>query len=605
MRRLRSLYLVLSIGIFMGCDFEPGDEILTHVDPASLDGITIDLENYPDQHIQLKSKTEFRYSIQTTYKKLSESRVLLDNQIIWISSQAEGTFQLDPEQMETGSYKLKIEYAATTETGSLAEKLGAEFIYVWTERTVIVNHNIPGNPSDPGAIAITAVENIDNSIKVSWTPYTNFNFEKYEVIRQDYDEKGVPKGDRALQAMSSDPAHTYLFDRQYLGGKSEYKIKLYAAGKTYMSPPVVYEHPYKPNVTYEIKTDGQVTITWNNVSALSDNFYSYKLEVIDYVGGYRQTVTFDKFSTLDTAVTFVPENFLFGKSKGLRLTIYPSSDPYYYSKVHELNLTYGDPFPFFNGYSFPLYFNVKTQNFYYRAWWGGSIHRADENGQSLDSLDRYYTFFHMNDNIAIGTANETNYRINLETMEAEGEIPVPNGNVFGLSDDNKVAIFTNDGGKVFTLEGTELLSLGYPSGEGFKGISPNGQYVFAQPKSYRFNGTVFEDWSSWNTFNIRSVSFLPDEPSKMIVGEKTRIWKYNFEAETNEITTTDFTGPCNFDPVTEKLGCLNGNAFVILNSDDFQLYKTLPVQADAGLFYLLNGKVICSSGTQIELSDIP
>jgi hypothetical protein len=60
-----------------------------------------------------------------------------------------------------------------------------------------------------------------------------------------------------------------------------------------------------------------------------------------------------------------------------------------------------------------------------------------------------------------------------------------------------------------------------------------------------------------------------------------------------------------YGSVTDKLGCLTGDQFAILNREDLTLYKSLTVQADVGLFYLLNGSVICSSGAQIKLSDIP
>ena len=122
---------------------------------------------------------------------------------------------------------------------------------------------------------------------------------------------------------------------------------------------------------------------------------------------------------------------------------------------------------------------------------------------------------------------------------------------------------------------------------------------------YRFNETTFVNWAPWFTYHLKSVSFLPGDPSKIIIGETAQIRRYNLDTNSYELTSSEYTGPCNFDPVTEKVGCLNGNQFVILNVEDFQLIKSMPVQGNAGLFYLLNGKVICSSGTQIELSDIP
>jgi hypothetical protein len=604
MTRSRSVYLCYLICALLSCDFEPDGELFTTVDRASLDGLTIDLANYPEQEIQLKSETMFLYSIETQNKQLLETRVLLDDAIIWISSQPGGSFHLDPAEMETGSYKLRIEFAVTAGTGSLADKLGAEIIYVWTERTILVDNDIPESPDDPNAIAITKVENADYSIKISWEAYTRFNFEKYEVIRRDYDENGNPAGGRIIPVQSSDPNYTNVFDHEYLGGKSEYSIKLYAAGKTYTSPPFEYEHPYKPGLNYEIKADGNVTITWRSLSALKNNFLECRLEVRDFSGGLTQTVAFEFPTVSDTSVTFMPENFKFGRTKQLRLIIYSSFYQNYYSKVHLSQMKHGDSFPFFFAYSFPLHFNVNTRKYYYLTKYG-RLQVADANGQPLDSLSEIYNTLKINNSIGIGTSNGKRYRINLETMESEGEITLPDGTLHGLSNDNKVLIGNSEGGKVVTLEGEELFSIEPSIFPGYKGISPGGEYVLSSPWIYRFNGTVFEQWGSWNPFDVLSVSFSLSEPSKVIFGEEEKIRKYNIETKASELTTTAYLGPCNLDPVTNKLGCLNGDQFVILNAEDLQLHRALPVSENAGDFFLLNGKVICSAGMQIDLSDIP
>lgn len=601
MRPSVCLSFIVLLTFLISCEFQPEGEVFTEVNPPSLEGLSIDLENHPEQEILLKTVTQFHYSVQAPNKKIIETRALLKNSTVWTTTTAQGSFELDPADLETGSYKLRIEFTATSETGSLAEKVGAEVVYVWMERTIVVNHNVPQNPGDPGAITITSVENIDYSVKVTWTPYTNFNFEKYEVIRQDFDEQGKQTTGRVMPVMSLDANYTSVFDDQYLGGKSHYMVKLYADGKTYTSPPFVYQHPYSPDIAYDLKADGNVTITWRSISALKNNFSGYTLDVIDYVGGRRQETPFDLYSASDTSVTFAPENFHFGKVKDLKLTIHTSSAANYYSKVHYSEMRNGDAFPVFYG---ALSFNAETKKFYYQTL-NKILHVADENGVPLDSLNRAYTFLNINNSIGVGTLNYKNYRINLATMEEEGLVPVPDGNVFSLSNDNKMGIFISGvGPKIFTSTGEEVLAIP-TGGSNYRGLSPDGQYFFFQPHMYKFNGTAFEEWKPWYAVNILTASFIPTEPTKVIFGEEDRIRIFDFAADQNDLTSLAYTGPCNLDPVSNKLGCLNGDQFVILNRDDLTLYKSLTVDAGGVGFYLLNGSVICSSGAQIKLSDIP
>lgn len=214
MRPSISFYVLGIVTLLTGCDFQPDGEIFTDVDPPSLDGLSIDLANHPEKEILLKEETQFHYSVQAPNKKVIETRVLLNDGTIWTTTTPQGSFKINPADFETGSYNLRIEFTATSETGSLAEKVGAEAVYTWTERTIVVSHEIPQKPGDPGAITVTSVENIDNSVKVTWTPYTNFNFEKYEVIREDFDEQGNRTSGRVIPSMSSDATAASVFDDQ-------------------------------------------------------------------------------------------------------------------------------------------------------------------------------------------------------------------------------------------------------------------------------------------------------------------------------------------------------------------------------------------------------
>jgi hypothetical protein len=575
--------------LFASCDFIPEREVFTEIDKPTTAGLKIDLVNYPNSEIQLKQSTLFSYSIGTGGKKIIESKVIFNNQLIWVTSSEKGSFFIDPATLATGSYKLRIEFSAKSATGSLADKAGAEILYVWTERTIIIDREVR-------TISVTAVENKDNSIKISWNEYTNFNFQSYELIREDFDDKGKMISGRVFSKISNSKT-TSLIDNQYLGGKSKYRLVVYAADKTSASADFEYEHPYKPNLTYIIDSKGKATVSWRSLSRLEANFFRYKLEVKP-INDSDQTITFDLTNVRDTSVTFTLSDFRFGSSKSLKLTHLPYTDNYY-SKTYFGKLNYSSSFPSFA----QINFNTQNRKFYFTNY-NYRLLSANEAGMLLDSIKTQYNGFVFNNEIAIATTSQgKNFRINLQTMQEEGAINLPEGAPFGLSNDGKIAFATPAGGKIFTLQGAELLAMGFQTNEGYAGISPNGKYVFFEPKLYRDNGNKYEIWGSWYSYGIKSVSFLPDEPSIIVLGMSNRIVKWN--NETRFITSeTTFTGPCNYDPVSNKLGCLNGDKFYILNSDNLLEYKSLKVKIGYD-YYLLNSSILCSYGMQIKLSDIP
>ncbi|MBL7857773.1 MAG: hypothetical protein JNM57_08790 [Cyclobacteriaceae bacterium] len=599
----RARLLVLLSVLLLSCNFQPEGEIFTKVTPPSTTGLFINLENDTDQIIQLKEKTTFAYTIETDGKPLLESRVLLNGNVIWVSSLLSSAFDLDPALLNSGSYTLKIEFRVKSESGSIADEAGAEYIVVWKQKTIVVDHNIPTTPDDPNAIAISRIENADGILMIYWNQYNNFNFQYYELVREDYDDKGNYISGYIFP-LYTESSQTSAIDFMYVGGKSIYKLKLHAANQVYSSPDKEYEHPYKPEISYKIESSGQVSVSWNSLHSLRNNFYQYKLELSE-TSGWAETVSFDLFNISDTSITYTPSNFKFGSQLNVTLSLIPSEYSSYYKKVHKTQLKYGNDFPTFEPYNFSLQFYATDKNFYFLK--NFHLHKTNTAGETLDSLENYYDKIVINNNyLGVGYRNNKNYLLDLQTMTEVEELVLPsenNGVVFSISDNSKLAIEANTGIKIISLSGEEILATPYHI-NGFAGISPGAKYLMIDPV-YRFDGSQYEIWTSLNSHYIKSIDFLPDEPSKVILGYYDKVGKYDLETKTVLLESFDYKGPCNYDPVTKKLGCLTSNQFVVLDPDTFEVYKSLDVDPSVGLFYLFNETIICSSGVQIKLSDIP
>jgi hypothetical protein len=573
------------------------------VKPPSLDGITIDLNNSTESVIQLKQKTTFTYTVITNGKQLISSKVYLNSNLIWSTSSVTTSFTLDPELLNTGSYNLRIEVLIASETGSLADKLGAEAIIVWADKTVMVDNEIPDDPSDPNAVAIVSVENIDNTIKISWNTYNKFNFEQYQISRLDYDDNGNNSRIEEIKTIS-DPEQNSTTDHSYLSGKSAYVVTLKAAGKTYKSPEFNYQHPYKPSLFSEINSNGDVTIKWTSAKELKNNLFMYRVEIVSYSGQFTQIVPFEIYDAEDTIVNTNIPNFFLGDYREIRLKLFVKPDESF-PKLLKTALRFGSEFPVFSTVP-QIHFDVFTKSYYANMFFLGQYPRLNKisvDGVHIDSVQDVFqsVAFASGSPIAVGVFNSKSYKINLQTMNATEITNFPMIDpVYAVSNDVKIVGFNpNEGVKVFSESGQSFLTAGFV--DGVPMISPDGNFVKASNRFYKFNGATFDSWSFWTGYQSNSMCYL-DDNNTVIIGYSNKIVKYNLQTKSEELTSTAFRGPCNFDPVSKKIGCRTTNKFVVLNPADLSLFKSIDVN-DNGIYYLLNETILCP-GAQIKLSDV-
>lgn len=113
MRILKSMprrsFITLFALLIFGCNYEPGGTFFKEIAKPTLDGITLDLNNFSDAVIQLKQPTTFTYVVNPNGKQVIDTRVLLDGAVISSNSSLSSSFTLNPENISTGSHPLRIE----------------------------------------------------------------------------------------------------------------------------------------------------------------------------------------------------------------------------------------------------------------------------------------------------------------------------------------------------------------------------------------------------------------------------------------------------------------------------------------------------------------
>jgi hypothetical protein len=579
--------LFLPLLFVLSCDFVSDDSPFTTVAPPDGEGLSIHLNNYNDTGVQLKVKTEFNYTIEAKGGFVG-SEVRLDDDRIYSSSIPAGTFTLDPKELSTGTHNLKITFSARSASGSLADKVGAEIVSMWKEYSVIVSHDIPDDPDDPDAIRILSVEHVDHSILVKWNKYSNFNFEKYELIREYTNNQGSMSYKTVAQFTKADSLKT--FDRTYRGGASAYKIKLYADGKSYTSPAFTYEHPYKPNITSTLDNLGTFTISWNSLEPLKANFDGYKVSI----GSGKSYVL---QSLQDTVITFATSGMRFGDVFNLKL--YMSSTTIY-EAGYGAKLMIGSLFPEFG---YPLKYDNLTNKFYFLK--SGKLAKADViSGEVTTSASGFSTYRGaINKTSAFYSDGASVYRIDLGTMQQTFMEGMPEGIVVSASDNDQLVMVKLNKVALVDASGNQILDIGTTSGERGNVISPDGMHVIGSSNIYLFNGVSYDiQAQGWNTYSVQTVDFLPGDIAVVVRDES--LMKIDLSTGKRMISTQTYNGPCNYDPVSAMLGCTDNDRFLIIDPENFGLIKTYNVR-QGNSYQLINDAIVCSTGCQIKLEDIP
>lgn len=195
--------LFLALTLITGCTFTPEDVYFKELDQEP--GIaSINLNETSADVIAIYQPTTFTYEVFITKGLISEVQVLLNNEVISTSQSTSGTITLDWIDLKTGTQELKIQFLTTSGTGSLADKLGGEYLQVWRTWTLNIDVDPPAKPQ-----LSTAVEN--GFFKLSWDAYTKPNFTGYSIEASD-------ASGRRRSVVLQDPSANFWIDSSYTGG---------------------------------------------------------------------------------------------------------------------------------------------------------------------------------------------------------------------------------------------------------------------------------------------------------------------------------------------------------------------------------------------------
>jgi hypothetical protein len=298
--------------VVFACTYAPEEEYFRDV-PQTDPVVSLSLNSYDNADtIYLWSYTNFSYRLDAGKGKLERVEMLIDDAVIRTATTPQGEFIMDYYNwFQTGTYELKLQFVASSGTGSLAEKVGAEKIQVWRKWVLVIDADRPQIPH------VTFSEE-NGFLRINWPKYTKPNFVRYSIIKSD--GYGNETGRQILNRDEN-----FWIDSAYVGGYSRYlQYRVWVESKI-GSTASDYAYKYDP-VSFTAgplnQLDSTVTVTWSRTK--------YPGALAAYTVRESGAELYRTTEANDTSVTVKLKSIVFGAEDVLYFNAAPKYVPNYY-----------------------------------------------------------------------------------------------------------------------------------------------------------------------------------------------------------------------------------------------------------------------------------
>lgn len=344
------LLFIVSISIFHSCEFQPNSENFIEIAPPDTTR-TIQIFLSPlETEYMFTVPTEINYDLNTFDLTVYNVEFFIGAQTIHKGSEAVGYFMFEPSPWGIGYQTLTMVVTTNTNTGSLADLMGAEGLIFQNSWTVLLDG---GNPNP---VEITKIFNDDGMLKIEWEEYERFNFQKY-ILYKNFNNKEW-EGEKHILAEITDPTIHEFYDASFIGDTATYWIEVYASNQKAASQKKQYSYVVLPLDTVWVNNSSAKFIWRKNP------FYRAVKKVTLTTPDYYPQPDIELFSSENNNDTScVVEGLKFGAEKKYTLSVYPNSD----FQIYMDNQNLRSSISFGIGKSLPKFDNIigSTQNNYF------------------------------------------------------------------------------------------------------------------------------------------------------------------------------------------------------------------------------------------------
>jgi hypothetical protein len=211
MKRITKYFIILTISLFSfsSCEFSPSEIPLTEVEKPSDNAPSIEIELTPEMAtLRLSEPVWITYSVQSGDREIYRINVELDDtelSDVRYNSSQEIRAYVPVNLIEDGIHELKITTYTSTNSGSIADKIGSEAYLYEIKWPVFVNKQAKEN------FVFYDPEFVPEGIKVSWPQYSYADFDYYGFSRN-------PSGIQSKKITITDPYQNSYIDSTYIEG---------------------------------------------------------------------------------------------------------------------------------------------------------------------------------------------------------------------------------------------------------------------------------------------------------------------------------------------------------------------------------------------------
>jgi hypothetical protein len=333
---MKFLDILIAFIVIVGCgEFAPTEQNYVDVEaPETI--LSVDLETAADT-LYAFGALEIRYNTDLQHGEFAFARVYFNDAII-DSIDNDSVFVFGGGKWEDGSYRLRVEVWAHTQSSSLAGFLGEEFILAESRAVIVVVAN-----SVPAAgPKITSIELSEGRLGVSWERFMTPGFRYYNIDR-------VTPAPSTSMARIYDWQATHWIDSSYVGGPVTYRVYVQGNGFYRLGAHASFDGPVSEIKKAIVTENHEALLEWSRC-VVDSNFTHYRVLRSDEVPVATLT-DIEQTTYVDT---------LFGFGETDYRVVIGSRDPDYRVTSPSRTLQLGSYFPFFQN----IWYLPQTGSYY-------------------------------------------------------------------------------------------------------------------------------------------------------------------------------------------------------------------------------------------------
>ena len=466
--------------------------------------------------------------------------VLIDGQSI-LSDNSNSDFKLKQGERELGNYRLTLIHYAKAGTGSLADKVGAEYA---TYKNEYVLHIGPKTFQPE----ITSITVHDGRVQIDWKPYGRGDFQSYSIHKYDnFYSGGAPYRELVVKEQEQ----TTVVDSTYVGGWVDYTLTV-NNGRKLSTKKFGFYFNYEPKLELNKTAEGRLRLSWHKPP--------FHKNVRDYSVKEGDKLIQEGISPETLSVEFDGEA-LFGDEEKYSLLLHAQVDEaeFHADDIHVISeaITLGKRTPPFHD----ILYNSNKNAFYlihetyYNSPWPDGIYKLDRTSLEIVDSVRFDPSSSTYPNLLMSPDGQKLfllYSFRIQEVDALNLAPGENFHVgeyfnryrkkddFAVSN-NGLIVYHGDYKIVKVLDFATKNILLATEAAGATNISPDGQYFMNGSAVYAFDGNGFIKTDSLPYTGIDYIRILDNE-GKVFLATAEKVILYNFLSDT-EISSFDFAVP--------------------------------------------------------------